>query len=312
MSKSVIGAIMFAIALWAYSNLNYTYTTRVSIPLEFKLPANQAVDSMPTNSVSVQVRGTGWHLFNLIFFNTSARCFVDLSEENATEGGQFSLSRNELLKNIQYITNVDAVDILPENLTIETGKIASKYVRIKPNIKIDPRKYFIIVGNLKLDPDSVEITGNANIINEIDYWSTKYMTLDDVNIPQSVTVNLSDSLNEIISISPSVVRLQFDVQQLASRAYPDIPVQIDGGALPSNHVLEPNMLTLYIEGGIEKVAGLSYDDIRVSIEYLNIIEDTTGILTPRVDLPDGIRLLRMEPDAIYHFREEANLNNINL
>jgi hypothetical protein len=311
-SKSVIGAALFAIALWAYTNLNYTYTTYVKVPLELSVPNDRAIDSMPVSDVSLQVRGNGWNLFNLIFFNTAARCHVNLSEEQSALDGKYMLTRSELLKNVKFLNNVEAIDILPETIRIKTGDVDSKRVPIRVNMDIQPRRNFSRTGSFIIDPDSVTITGNTKVVEEIDYWPTKFMTIDDVHQRLRIVANLSDSLPEIIDVSPQKVTVGFDVQQLASMKFPDVKVSIKGGALPSNHILQPRIISITVRGGIELIEQLSYDDIKAGVDYRAVIEDTTGIIEPDILLPEGIEIMRIEPDIIYHYRNDATLNRLNL
>ena len=66
-SKAFWGSILMAIALWTYTSLNMEYITAVKVPLFIKLPESKSLENNISKDVTLQVKGNGWHLFNLIF-----------------------------------------------------------------------------------------------------------------------------------------------------------------------------------------------------------------------------------------------------
>jgi len=53
-------------------------------------------------------------------------------------------------------------------------------------------------------------------------------------------------------------------------------------------------------GGIELLNKISAADIKISLDYNEIISDSTGILTPTITIPPYTKLLNITPHFIQH------------
>ena len=92
--------MLFAIALWSYTSFNSTYKTFISVPINVILPKERAIEAQIPRFVDIEVNGTGWNIFNLIYFNNSKKIIVDLSNK-VIEDSIYTISRNELVKSVQ-------------------------------------------------------------------------------------------------------------------------------------------------------------------------------------------------------------------
>ncbi|MCX6154029.1 MAG: CdaR family protein [Candidatus Kapabacteria bacterium] len=308
-SKSFFFSILFALALWVYTNLNNIYTTYIPIPLKIKIPNDRAIEDLPPEFISIEIRGSGWNLFNYMFLNSSVACIVDLSRTNISTD-DYLISRKEILKNVQSLLNVEALDVMPEAIGVKTGKIELVRVPVEANIKIVPREGFALVGKVNLKPDSVNIRGNSKVVKNIKKWRTNYFEITNIQKPIQVQIGLIDSISNIIDLDVEKVELTCDIQQIAELKLFDIPVKIRGGSLPNGHRLAPQILSINIRGGINEIANLSPDKIYAYIDYTDIIHDSTGVLKPLIYSPNNIRILNTEPLLIYHYKQITKNGNL--
>lgn len=110
--KSLIGAILFAIALWAYTNLNKEFTETIEINFEVNLPSNRALIEKPQKTY-LKVKGKGWDLFNLKQFNKSRRINLDLSGTSIIDD-EFEIGRTQLINSVENIGNMTPIEVIPE------------------------------------------------------------------------------------------------------------------------------------------------------------------------------------------------------
>ena len=301
-SKPLIGAVFFAVSLWVYTTLGDEFVTYVDIPLSMKLPSDRAVENRLPEEITVEARGTGWSLFTLIFFNTAAECEIDLST-NFMPDSVYVVSRNEIIKSVDNLINVEAIDVLPETMTLKIGKIETLMTKVSPKINIKTRDGFIQVGDLQLKPDSVEITGNNKLIHHIKEWPTETIEINDAFQPLSFSVNLSDSLGSILNLENKKIKVNADIQMLGDITIIDVPVKLTGGSLPKKHILEPKIIDVSIRGGIEILSGLTIEDISVTIDSRKVLKDSTGLLLPKIKVGKGLEVVRSYPEYIYHYEE---------
>ncbi len=299
-SKTFVGAFLFAVALWTYATLSGEFVTYVDIPLNIKLPEDRAIENELPDNISVEVRGTGWNLFTVMFFTTSALCNIDLSRENITDS-VYTISRNEIIKNV-ILFDLEAIDVLPETMNVKLGKIGTRMAYVEPVVDIDTRERFVLVREPRAAPDSIRIRGNEKVINKIDTIRTKYLKITDAYRPISEQVELSDSMKSIIELSRNYVNVKADIQQARELTYDDIKIIVKGGSLPKNSRLKPEYLSVTVRGGIDQLAEFTPETITASIDYKQILMDSTGIIIPDVKAPAGVELLNVKPRYIYHYK----------
>ena len=297
-TKSFIGSVVFAIALWGYTNLNKLYTTYIQVPFKVLLPQSRAIENMLPSEISVEVRGSGWQLFHLLMFNTSVECSIDLSSLNNLDSA-FNISRNELLKSIKNL-NLQTIEVNPQNIILKTGVVGEYVVPVQPNIIVKPREGFTVVGDIEIKPDLIVLSGNEQLVSNITKWSTQKVVFEDVFEPISAEIPLSDSLNNIIRISQTQVTANIDIQYIGEKTIYDVKLKIHGGSLPSNHTLMPSRIKVTVRGGVYKIAELVPEDIEATIDFKDIINDSTGIIKPKVLIPKNYEIVSIEPRYIYH------------
>lgn len=297
--KSFIGSFIFAFALWGYTSLNTEYRTYVKIPLKVKLPENRAIENAFPGSVSVEVKGSGWHLFNLIFFNTAAVCYVDLADAELTDA-YYEVGRNDMIKSLQFLNNVSATNVLPERLSFKTGALAEITVPIKPALHIVPRDGFLIAGSPRISPENVQILGNEKVVKNISSWATRPIEKENANEPFTMVVPVSDSMKNLVNVFQNFVTVSVDIQQRSSMTIPDVEVKLRGGSLPVGHKLIPEFITVTVQGGIKEITAMSIESIRANIDFSDVLNDSTGIIVPRVSAPDNIRIVSFNPPYLHH------------
>ena len=300
-SKSFLGSIFFAIAMWIYTSLNADYKTFVDVPLKIKLPKNIAIETPLPSKISIKVQGSGWAIFYLDFFSTSADCMINLSDKPITEGS-IQITRSDIIKGAENFLNVEPIDVLPEVLEITTGLITHNSVPVKPNIRLNLKDGFSEVGNIDLSPDSVIISGNKKVIENIKYWETVPATINKVYVPGTINVPLKDTLNTIVILSQNNIKVRYNVEQTADLVIYDLPIKIKGGSnLPRDNKIEPDKISIIISGGVEQLAEFNPEQIDTYIELKDIQLDSTGILIPKVKLNNkNIKLLSIDPPYIFH------------
>lgn len=305
-TRAFIGSLIFAVALWGYTSLSGEYSTIVEVPLEVELPPDRALEAPLPENVSVEVNGMGWTLFTLIYFNPNKKCEIDLTKINIKDT-IYQISRTQIQKGLKSIETVKTNDVAPETIVLKTGLIGKYKVPVIPKVSISPQSGFIVVGKVMVIPDSIIISGNDKVVSKITQWETIPSEYRDVNRSFQDDVLLKDTLSGIIELSEERVMIVAEVQQFADKEYPDIPVRIVGGKPSSTHRIEPLYVSVSVRAGIEMIDNLNPSDIEVTIDYYSIINDSTGIIRPKVSLPPEMTLLRINPPYIYHYVKDGSM-----
>lgn len=309
--KTVIGAFSLAIALWLFTSLNEEYLVRVEIPFEVRIPSSRAPENVLPKEITVETKGSGWNLFNLIIFNNDKKCIVDLSEINIQDS-IYRISRSQLITGINSFEEVQPTNIYPEIFELKTGKMVSKKIKINNRISIIPNKSFVLAGNIDLNPDSTIATGNIKHIKNLQYWDTEKKIIRGIKKNVSSRISLKDSNSIEISLNPKVIKYSAEIQHKADIIFHDIPLEIIGGSKPKNIKIYPDNFNIAVSGAINTISQLKKTDIKITANYDDIISNYTGTLIPQITLPVNVKLKYSEPKYlnIIHQKKIKNLEKI--
>jgi hypothetical protein len=274
----------------------------LNVPLKITLPPSRAIENEINKEISVKVKGSGWHLLNALYFNQTNQCLIDLSGENIKDS-IIELSRSDFMKNLQSMNNLEPLDIEdPKALYIKTGKVGQYSIDVEPDIIINPRDGFMVVGEILTKPDLINISGNDKVVKKILNWRTQRIEINDVFGPITKVVSLSDSLKNIIKLSENRVKIIADIQKVTEIKLYDIKIKINGADLPKDHKIIPASVSITIRGGIDQVSALDQVSIIASINATEIISDSLGFLKPVISVPPNIKVLSIDPPFVRHVK----------
>lgn len=298
-NKSFWVTLVLAVLLWIYISLNEIFISTIDVPLSVVPTKGRSIEQLLSNSIIVEIEGSGWSLFNYIYLNNSKRCLVNLN--NVTrEDSLFTIASLDFQKGLEGINKIRPRRFFPNRLVVTTGKIEKKKVDISPDIHLKTKKGFVLVGNIYADPSSVVISGNKKSLEHINNWKTKYTEFYGVNSSFNHIVDLSDSLTSIIQIHPNKTKVYGEIQQYGEITFYDIELKIVGGQLPSNHTINPTNFSVTLMGGIEQLNKISAKDIEITMDYDKILNDTIGILVPTLKIPPFVKIMSISPKVICH------------
>lgn len=300
--RSIIGSIIFGIALWLYTSLNGSYTTYIIAPIDVKLPPNRALETGLPENVSIEVKGKGWNIFNLMFFNNSKKIVVNYQNSKISDS-ILRIGRADIIKGAQSFEKVELSQIIPDLIEIKTGPVGIYNVPIYSQVQIMTAEGFSQIGPVQINPSKIRISGNDRFVKDIKFWTTKAEVYENVNSSFRSMVEVTDSVPDIVSIENKEVEIIADIQQTGEITLTEIPIFITSGGIPRNHYLYPMMVSVTIRGGINIIDELSADKIKISIDYSTIINDTRGIIVPKIEVPEFMEVIKIDPPYIYHSKK---------
>jgi hypothetical protein len=304
----VAGATLFAIVLWGIVSLSDQFDTTLDVPLDVDPPPNRALTEPIPASIKVRIRASGWSLLKMLA-SGRVECVLRPTAGEGTGEVAVGFGRRDLLASIRTnIADAQQLGVFPDSLTLVLGAVDTKKVPLTPEIVINTRKGFQVVGAVKVSPDSITLIGSKKVLQDIASWPTAPLLLDDVHRPLSLIVAVSDTLGNIVTPVVRRADLYADVQEVAERVIPDVPI-INRGTINDTSlrlVLEPPRVEVLLRGGARDLSRIDPSAIGA---YVQIVEgaDTLGLAYPRILLPSGYNLnvVSVKPEQIHYvFRRE--------
>jgi YbbR domain-containing protein len=288
--STLLIAIFGAVALWTYVSLTRTYEDDLDVPLVVISPPNQAMLSTVPSTVRIRIRATGLQILNALYFTKSVACTLDLASMQSDQPSTYIAEISDLLSGVTTTIPMRTLSVQPERITLTTGDLAVKRVPLRVTYSLACRPGFMLTAEPRTDVINVEVRGSRNVVEGLTHWSTEPIFLDDVHETRVVDVPVSDSLQSLINIQPSRVRVTFSVQQAADRTIADVPVGF-GVAVDSLLTLSPRRISVVIRGGVEDIASITARDLRAEISELS----PSGIVRPRVIAPPSVTVISTSP-----------------
>ena len=294
-------SLFFAIGLWIAITLTQFHQRVISIPFELKnIPQNLALSKPIPKNIYLTIRAEGWDLF---FFELTQGIAYRVDVSTLTK--QFSFNS---LKNIYHYVkipeNFQIISIKPDIISLNFEEKISKIVPIKPNINLEYKTGFSNIGKITLQPESVKLIGAPSILNRINFWETEYHSIKNINKDVSFDLNLSDSLNFSITSTIPFTKVSLKVEAVAEKSFSNIPLTFEN--LPTGLQIRtvPSNINVSIKGTSQLINKITQNDVIAIVNFEQIFNDTTGFITPRINLPNEIYLLSVTPHKIQYFKRK--------
>jgi YbbR domain-containing protein len=284
--------------LWGWTNLEGEYQTFIKVKLEIvNLPKGKALIDTPPAELNVKFSGNGHQLAGM-YLNPNLKCELNLS---TIDKNNFIILKKENLQSmIKIPSGVQALEVYPDSLFFALDDNIEKRVLIKPNIHVHCLDGYTVVGAVAINPNSVKITGPKSILDKIDYWSTAYNKYEDIKESISSIFPLSDSLKNVIKLSPEMVWVDVNVQMSAEEEYKNIPLTLEN--FPNNHniIILPSTIDVIVRSGVDILATFDQSELKIAVDYKQIETDSLGYLTPKVSVPEGLEVIKLTPSRFQY------------
>lgn len=291
-----IGAYIMAVALWFIVNLSGSYSIDVNLPVEpGNVPEDMALTEELPKFVEAGVSGDGWQLLSL--YNDPPTVVINIENE---EVNLFDQVRQRL----SYLQDVDISKVQPLMIRLDMEAKVSKKIPVVLNTDIEFQNRFGMIGEPVISPDSITITGASSRISDINEWVVEdTLRLRDVRNDISTTIPLREGTG-VISLSESEISFEADISEFTEG---ETTVYIRTRGLPrgQNVTFNPASLTITYDVPIEQYADVEkVQPYEAYVPYSEIVEDSTGYVTPDVELVEKsyeLRLRNFKPKAVAYF-----------
>lgn len=289
-------AYIMALSLWFIVNLNGDYRITINIPIEVgAIPQDMALAEGLPEFLEVEVSGDGWKLVNL--YSNPPEIPIDVIE------GEVNLF-DQVRQRFTVEQDVSVLKVQPLFISIGLEQKISKKIPIKLYSDLQFEDRYGLVSDPVFNPDSLTITGARSQINKIDYW----MLSDTLSLS-----NVREDISQIIPITPKDPLIDYDVDQIRFLAdvseftEGEVSVYIRTRNIPRGNIINYNPSTVTIRFDVPIEQYVEVQNLRpyeVYVPYQEILEDSTGFVTPDIELVTTeyqIKLRSFQPKAVAYF-----------
>ncbi len=287
---STILIAVFSILLWTFISFSNEYSTSLKVPVAVEdIPEGFALKELSAKQITINVKGQGWQLANLVFgFDYEFSFRADKSELKKTVTVRTGLEQSSW-----FPGSIQLIVIEPERISYELERISYKKVKIIDSVKINTKPGFGLVSPIRLMPDSVEISGPRSVISTINFVKTDEIVVEDVDKKVSLDVSLKSL--DYVRYQINTAKIEADVQRIVDKVFEGIPVRTVNVPYLRDLTLFPNKVDVILRGGINMLGKLDNESINAVIDFKQALEDSLGRIEPNIEIPSFTILIDIKP-----------------
>jgi hypothetical protein len=220
----LITCLLVAIAAWLFMALNNKYVYTAKTVLKYNsIPQKKAFHPLQSDTVDLQVEGTGWQLlFARLRIKPQS---IGISLEKLSNRNYILFSEQLYNVNRQLETSQKIISVKPDTLYFDFSEKTVKRVPVKLVSKLTFVKQYGISNPIEISPDYVTISGPEQELARIKEWRTDSLNLDDVQYTTKNMVAMTQSKLKNVSIFPANVEVKVPVDEFTEKIL-EVPLKI--------------------------------------------------------------------------------------
>lgn len=284
--------VVISFVLWLSFTLQEVRLVTLQVPTQVvNMPTDEALETLPPRSVDVQVEGEGVQLLWLYYNPPTIP--IDAAQEQVNLAEALNLPDNVRLQGIS-----------PRRVAVEKEPRVTRRLPVRPRVHVETPPAFELLGTPEVRPDSVVVSGARSIVEDLEYWPTDSVTVEDVRDSLATRIPLADTLDALVSRNVDVVTFIARAGKFAE-ATREIEVEVTGVPSAQNVVtLEPTTVRVRYRVLFDQLfESQRVPDFFATVSYDQIRADTTGYVRPQLHLPSDltIRDPEMIPERLQYY-----------
>lgn len=289
--------LLVSFLVWSLFALSNQYLYKVSASLKYvNIPPKRAFHPLQSDTVSMQVRGTGWQV---LFSNLRLKpqdIEVDLSGLKTRDWVVFSNQMGYI--NRQFSENQSIVSISPDTLFFNFSKQDVKKVTVNLSQDLHFKKQYDIIGEIIVEPKFVTVTGPLEDLVLIDGWATDTLRRDNVSNDIVAKVALQRSQKANINVHPSSVDIRVPVGEVTEKII-EVPIKAENRKSFRTVKILPEKVKLTVIVSLAKYETINRDMFEAVINLddwrSNHVQNLPVIITKS---PDFVKIVKSEPQNV--------------
>lgn len=295
--NSFLFFLILAVIIWVFVQFSKDYTENIKIPVEYvNVPPDKVITDKNPDFLELQMQNTG---FKLAYFSLfPPKLSIDISKTTQQEG--------ELLYNIEEHRNDirSQLDIELQNshflkdvLKIQFQQRKEKTIPVVSRIEVGYAVGYAAVDNMKLNPDSVTVSGPDNILDTLNQIFTKKLKLKDVNQDLYGKIAIDSSKLEKITIYTKKIEYELDIEKFTEGRV-ELPVELISVPKDLNVVIFPKKILLFYQVNLKDFSDINATDFRVVCDFEELDENQDFMIPKVVKKPKMVTNVRLNEKKI--------------
>lgn len=289
--------LIFSAVVWILVQFSKTYTQLIEIPVNYiNAPLDKSISEERPDHVDLQLQDNGFNIYYYKIFNPKLE--VDLSKAKETEDKLVYTLQNHL-SDIEQQLKIDFENslIVQEEIVVPFQFKKEKTIKVEPRIEVNYAVGYSAEDEVKLQTDSVKVSGPESIIDSINTVYTKRLTLNRVNSDLDGAVDIDTTGLGALSFYENSVGYYQKVEKFTEGSV-EITLEVINVPDNLNVVYFPKTVIIYFQVNLQQFDSVSAADFRVVCNYKEVKQGDDYMIAQIVEKPDFINNVRLNERRI--------------
>ena len=291
----VVLSVAFGILVWFSVAISDEYQVTVQAPLRIEnVPPGKAISSSIPPTLTLRLHGKGWQMASALWMSDLALTFP----VQMFTGGKRAITFSDVAEKLSSKIGVQLVEMSPDSIFVQLDQQMQKTVPIVLDCQMTFRDGYGQVGQTVVVPDSVTVFGAGTVLRSIDSWSTVRGAFENLRAPLETDLQLAPAGSRVVVLSVPQVHISADVEPFAEKTVSGLVVEVKEVAPSRELILIPPKIDVVIRGGIRQLSTIAADDFHVSVDYRDVVVDSSGYVDATILAPPGVQVVARKPEHL--------------
>jgi len=290
-----LATTLFGILVWGSVKLSGSYQSVLRVPVvPANMPPGLALAKPIPSVLEVAVRGEGWALAGYLW-NRRLRFPIDLQ---TLASSPKTITLRDLQRELGMPAGIEMIRMDPDSVSVGLEAYGERKVPVLLHTRLHYADGYGISGAPLIVPESVTVGGAASFVDTLAAWTVSVPGKTELRTPLQWDIPLNDSSAYYVGLVPPDIHLTVNVQPLAEKTLPGIPVDVLSAPTDREVILIPPKIDVLVRGAIDQLASLTQEECHASVRYSEIASDTLRSVVPDVSVPRGLVVIGRTPEHL--------------
>lgn len=292
-----------SIFIWLMIKLSSDYYANLSYKIEYtNIPVDQLLAPGADSLLSINIEAQGFKLFSLKYLRTDPTIEIDLRKKgihkNRYTYGYYILAstlRNKLEQELKLTD--ESFSIYPDTLNFILEELMTKYVAVKPEINFRLRKQHQLKGEIRIQPDSILVSGIPSVLDTLSFVRTQARQLGEIDKSMSFQLGLENfSDDKKIKLGKDTVRIEIPVVKYTETSL-KIPIDKPEG-MNEKVKFFPAQVEVFFLVSLNDYDKIDQDMFTAGTESIKDIHGKNTLQVILTHTPNFVKVIRIKPEKV--------------
>lgn len=295
--KTFLFFLGFSTFIWIFVQFAKHYTVPVELPLSYiNVPKDKLLVDQNPATLNLRIRDYGFNLARYRMFPPTLQIDVSDAREESRQL-VYDLEQQKPALLTQLNLEFEDVTFLQNNLRINFEQKAVKTVNIVPNIELGFAVGYSALEEVKLQPDTVRISGPQSMLDTLKVVSTVMLKINNISKDLQGKIKLDKTGLEKVTFFQEEVNYSLRTDKFTEGRV-EIPIELQNVPEGYNVVIFPKEVAVFYQVSLNDFEKIVPAAFKVVVDFRNELPKEGFLLAQVIQKPSLVNNVRLNEKKI--------------